>query len=119
MNSSIFGGYFRLYFITFCIICYIIQIHLENMYMGDEGLQLPCKFYDMPGIDKHGTIKKEDLDKILDGKIKLDVDVSFNLTLPLKTKRKKCFVLFYQHKHFFILFFLNIIKFKSYFLLSL
>lgn len=50
------------------------QIHLENMYMGDEGLRLPCKFYDMPGIDKYGTIKKEDLDKILDGKIKLDVD---------------------------------------------
>lgn len=63
--------------------------------MSDEGPQLPCKFYDMPGIDKHGTIKKKDLDKILDGKIKLDVDVSFNLILPLKTKRKKGFVLFY------------------------
>lgn len=85
-HLGIILDYILLYFVLIPL-----QIHLVNVY---EGLLLPCKFYDMPGIDKHGTIKKEDLDKILDGKIKLDVDVSINLTLTLKTKRNKGFVLF-------------------------
>lgn len=45
------------------------EIHLEPMYMGENGPQIPCRFYDMPGIDKENTIKTEDLEKILDGKI--------------------------------------------------
>lgn len=47
------------------------QIHLQPMYMNDGDMQLPCRFYDMPGIDNKKTIRKEDFEKILDGKIKL------------------------------------------------
>lgn len=41
-----------------------LQIHLETVYMGDEGLQLPCKFYDMSGITEKTEI--EDIEKIID-----------------------------------------------------
>lgn len=45
--------------------------------MGDDGPKLPCRFCDMPGIDKDKTIKKEDFEKIISGerKIFLEVDI--------------------------------------------
>lgn len=43
--------------------------------MGENGPQIPCRFYDMPGIDKENTIKTEDLEKILDGKITSGIEV--------------------------------------------
>lgn len=58
-----------------------LQIHLEPINMGDKGMQLPCQFYDMPGIDKNETIKREDIEKIVNGTIKLDVNVSTKITL--------------------------------------
>lgn len=61
------------------------RIHLEPMYIGDEGQQLPCKFYDVPGIEKTQLEDEElekfvqrnidDLQGIIDGKMILDVDV--------------------------------------------
>lgn len=68
------------------------------MYIGDEGQQLPCKFYDVPGIEKTQLEDEElekfvqrnidDLQGIIDGKMILDVDVSaLNITnIPLKFK---------------------------------
>lgn len=68
------------------------------MYIGDEGQQLPCNFYDVPGIEKT-NMKGEELQKflqqnidelqeIIDGKMILDVDVSAinitNITLTFK-----------------------------------
>lgn len=79
---------------------YSLQIHLEPMYIGDEGQQLPCKFYDVPGIEKTQLEDEElekfvkrnidDLQGIIDGKMILDVDVSaLNITnIPLKFKLK-------------------------------
>lgn len=63
------------------------RIHLEPMYIGDEGQQLPCKFYDVPGIEQNKKkLNDEELQKflqqnidelqeIIDGKMILDVDV--------------------------------------------
>lgn len=77
-----------------------LQIHLEPMYIGDEGQQLPCKFYDVPGIEQNKKkLNDEELQKflqqnidelqeIIDGKMILDVDVSaLNIThIPLMFK---------------------------------
>lgn len=45
------------------------------MHIGDNGPQLPCKFYDIPGIDHVGTIKEEELMKIINGELRIDVTV--------------------------------------------
>lgn len=45
------------------------------MHIGDNGPQLPCKFYDIPGIDLVGTIKEEELMKIINGELRIDVTV--------------------------------------------
>lgn len=58
---------------------FFLQIHLEPMYIGDKGQQLPCRFYDVPGIDQKRTltdVELQDLQEIIDGKMILDVDVS-------------------------------------------
>lgn len=54
------------------------RIHLEPMYIGDKGQQLPCRFYDVPGIEQKETltdVELQDLQEIIDGKMILDVDV--------------------------------------------
>lgn len=53
------------------------RIHLEPI-IGDKGQQLPCRFYDVPGIEQKKTLTDEelrDLQDIIDGKMILDVDV--------------------------------------------
>lgn len=53
------------------------RIHLEPI-IGDKGQQLPCRFYDVPGIEHKKTLTDEelrDLQEIIDGKMILDVDV--------------------------------------------
>lgn len=47
--------------------------------MGDDGQILPCRFFDMPGIHENESIKKDELKKILNGEIKLNVKVSTSL----------------------------------------
>lgn len=51
-----------------------LQIHLETMYMGDNGLECPCRFYDLPGIT--WETKVEDLERIIDRIIGLNANVS-------------------------------------------
>lgn len=55
-----------------------MQIHLEPI-RGDKGQQLPCRFYDVPGIEQKKILEDEELQElqeIIDGKMILDVDVS-------------------------------------------
>lgn len=49
-------------------------------------MQLPCQFYDMPGIDKNETITRDDIEKIVNGTIKLDVNVSTKITFIFISK---------------------------------
>lgn len=49
------------------------RIHLERIYVGEERHELPCRFYDMPGLDEINTIKKEEIQKILNGELKIHV----------------------------------------------
>lgn len=61
------------------------------MYIGDKKQQLPCKFYDVPGIEQKKTLTYEelqDLQEIIDGKMILDVDVSAS-KISLTIKRYK------------------------------
>lgn len=44
------------------------------MYMGDNGLEFPCRFYDLPGITQE--TKVEDLERIIDIIIRLNANVS-------------------------------------------
>lgn len=43
--------------------------------MGDEGKRVPCRFFDMPGFDGN-DIKKDELEKIINGEVKLSDKVS-------------------------------------------
>lgn len=52
-----------------------LQIHIEPIYMGDEGKRVPCRFFDMPGFDGN-DIKKDELEKIINGEVKLSDKVS-------------------------------------------
>lgn len=69
-----------------------MQIHLEPI-IGDKGQQLPCRFYDVPGIEQKKTLTDEelrDLQEIIDGKMILDVDVSGSkITLTFKRYKSK------------------------------
>lgn len=73
----------------------LLQIHLEHLIIGDNGPELPCKFYDIPGLDQVKTIRKEHLMKIINGELKIDVQVKIEMlhTFTLKvippTPRKK------------------------------
>lgn len=58
---------------------YFFQIHFEPLYIDDRGPKLPCKFYDVPGIDTEGFFGRNELEKILKGEIKLDVSVSMKI----------------------------------------
>ncbi|XP_052693725.1 uncharacterized protein LOC128171988 [Crassostrea angulata] len=45
------------------------KIHFEPLYMGDKGPKVPCRFFDMPGIDEEKIIKKDELEYILNGEL--------------------------------------------------
>lgn len=51
------------------------RIHSEPMYIGEKNQRLPCNLYDMPGLDEAGTIKKEELEKIINGQLKIDAEM--------------------------------------------
>lgn len=51
------------------------KIHLEPIYIEGNGPQLPCNFYDVPGIDDAGTISKKEIEKIIKGEIKIDFKI--------------------------------------------
>lgn len=53
-----------------------LQIHIEPIYMGDEGQKVPCRFFDTPGIGGNDIFKKDELEKIFNGEIKLNDKVS-------------------------------------------
>lgn len=55
---------------------------MEPLHIGKNGPQLPCRFYDIPGIDDVGTIRKEELMKIINGKLRIDVTVIPALNVP-------------------------------------
>lgn len=44
--------------------------------MGDEGQKVPCRFFDTPGIGGNDIFKKDELEKIFNGEIKLNDKVS-------------------------------------------
>lgn len=50
------------------------RIHLEPLTIGDKGHQLPCRFYDIPGLDDVGTLKKDRIIMMINGKLKIDVE---------------------------------------------
>lgn len=49
------------------------RIHLEPLVL--DGRQLPCRFYDMPGLDDVKTLKKDRIIKMINGKLKIDVEI--------------------------------------------
>lgn len=51
------------------------RIHLEDLIIDDNKSPLPCRFYDIPGLDKAGTIKKEHIMDIINGRLKIDVEL--------------------------------------------
>lgn len=65
------------------------QVHFEPVYMFDDGPKLPCRFYDMPGIDKDKTIKKEDLEKIISGERKTFLEERKNTDLVYERQHEK------------------------------
>lgn len=51
------------------------RIHLEPIIIGDSGHQLPCRFYDIPGLDDVKTLKKDRIIKMINGKLKIDLEI--------------------------------------------
>lgn len=45
------------------------------MYLGDEKQHLHIRFYDIPGIGEKNDVGKDELDMMIDGKLKTDVEV--------------------------------------------
>lgn len=68
------SGLCKTIFIT-VVIEKFLQIHLEPLTIGDNGHQLPCRFYDIPGLDDVETLKKDRIIKMINGKLKIDVEV--------------------------------------------
>lgn len=58
------------------VIKILLQIHLEPIIIGDSGHQLPCRFYDIPGLDDVKTLKKDRIIKMINGKLKIDLEVT-------------------------------------------
>uniref|UniRef100_A0A8W8P034 Septin-type G domain-containing protein n=1 Tax=Magallana gigas TaxID=29159 RepID=A0A8W8P034_MAGGI len=54
------------------------KIHYEPIYMGDKGPKVPCRFFDMPGIDEEEAIKKNKLEKLLIGEITCTLNDEIN-----------------------------------------
>lgn len=52
------------------------QIHIEPILFGDKGQKtLPCKFFDMPGTVENEMIKKDELEKIVNGELKFNKEM--------------------------------------------
>lgn len=51
------------------------RIHLEPIQIGNNGPHLPCNFYDIPGLDDVETIRKDEITKIINGELKIDVEL--------------------------------------------
>lgn len=62
------------------------KIHLEPIYIGDNGQKVPCRFFDMPGIDENDIIKKDELNKILNGEIKLNDEIDQETDMKFDTQ---------------------------------
>lgn len=63
---------------------YFLQIHIEPILLGDTGEQkvhVPCNFFDMPGTAETEKINKDDLEKIVNGELKLNEKVSYEISL--------------------------------------
>lgn len=45
------------------------KIHLADLKIGEK--KLPCRFYDIPGLDTINTITKDHLERIIDGKFEM------------------------------------------------
>lgn len=76
LNAKMVGVSFFLNFGKFSL---CLQIHFEPIYMGDNGQKVPCRFFDMPGIDENDIIKEDELNKIINGQIKLNNEVRTSL----------------------------------------
>lgn len=59
------------------------MIHLEPIHIGDNGPQLPCKFYDLPGLDDVETIRINEIKKIINGERRIDVQLKKNSKVNL------------------------------------
>lgn len=49
--------------------------------MGDRGQKVPCNFFDMPGTVETEKMSKDDLEKIVNGELKLNEKVSYEISL--------------------------------------
>lgn len=54
---------------------YLLQIHLAPLYLDNEEPHLHIKFYDIPGIGEKNNVGREELDMMIDGQLKTDVEV--------------------------------------------
>lgn len=59
--------------------------------MGDKGPKVPCRFFDMPGIDEEEIIKKDELENILNGELPcaLNDEVSSSLRILIRLKKEE------------------------------
>lgn len=59
--------------------------------MGDKGTKVPCRFFDMPGIDEEEIIKKDELENILNGELTCTMNdkVSFSLKILIRFNKGK------------------------------
>lgn len=53
----------------------LLQIHLAPLYLDNEEPRLHIKFYDIPGIGEKNNVGREELDMMIDGQLKKDVEV--------------------------------------------
>lgn len=63
------------------------KIHVEPIYMGDEGQKVPCRFFDTPGFDEDDIVKTDELEKIFNGEIKLNDKMHQETDMELETQK--------------------------------
>lgn len=51
------------------------KIHLEKLFLNDEPPHLHINFYDIPGIGEKNCVGEEELEMVIDGKLKPDVEI--------------------------------------------
>lgn len=51
------------------------RIHLAPLYLDNEEPHLHIKFYDIPGIGEKNNVGREELDMMIDGQLKTDVEI--------------------------------------------
>lgn len=47
---------------------FFIQTHVEPLYSGDTLLHV--RIFDLPGISQYNNVRKQELEMVIDGKIK-------------------------------------------------